>query len=166
MEGSRYGPPIERHPDGTLYQMSPSQQKQASKLIKKHCCQLRQGQLYPAGRWGRVRLSAADFLFRLLPLVSECGVTGVPGIRGGHFQGRYPAAVRELRRKVRPRLKPEPVLPRLCSRAAAAERPGTQAENEAHCPHLRAEKARNFNKNLRHNRRSWIVYPGGRFLRF
>ncbi|MCD8190159.1 MAG: cysteine-rich VLP domain-containing protein [Clostridiales bacterium] len=41
--GSRYGPPIERHPDGTLYQMSPSQQKQAAKLIKKYCCNCDKG---------------------------------------------------------------------------------------------------------------------------
>ncbi|MCD7883657.1 MAG: cysteine-rich VLP domain-containing protein [Lachnospiraceae bacterium] len=36
-QGSRYGPPIERKTDGTLYEMTPVQQRQAAKIIQKYC---------------------------------------------------------------------------------------------------------------------------------
>ncbi len=41
--GSRYGPEMERHEDGSLYRMSQSQLKQAVQLIKKNCCNYKSG---------------------------------------------------------------------------------------------------------------------------
>jgi len=36
--GSRYGPPLERREDGSLYQMTDAQQKLAARLVEKNCC--------------------------------------------------------------------------------------------------------------------------------
>ncbi len=41
--GSRYGPPVERKPDGTLYEMTPDQQREAAKLIQQNCCNYEKG---------------------------------------------------------------------------------------------------------------------------
>ncbi|MCD8225407.1 MAG: cysteine-rich VLP domain-containing protein [Clostridiales bacterium] len=42
-QGSRYGPPVERKADGSLYEMTPSQQRQAAKMIQKYCCNCEKG---------------------------------------------------------------------------------------------------------------------------
>lgn len=36
--GSRYGPPMERKSDGSLYQMTAAQKRLAVQLIEKNCC--------------------------------------------------------------------------------------------------------------------------------
>lgn len=41
--GSRYGPPVERKPDGALYEMTPEQQGEAARLIQQNCCNYEKG---------------------------------------------------------------------------------------------------------------------------
>ena len=66
-------PPLEHRPDGspTAY---PPQKRRASGLIRPGVLQLRGRKLPCAGRWRHLRLSADDFVLRLLQVVPLGGL--------------------------------------------------------------------------------------------
>ncbi len=119
-QGSRYGPPVERKADGSLYEMTPSQQRQAAKMIQKYCCNCEKGNCillddgdehtcpqrisYTIGcRWFRnavlpifPELEAEIFKDITLRRCVKCGVGFVPGSNRNKY---CPACAVAVRRK-------------------------------------------------------------------
>ena len=67
-------PPLEHRPDGSPYRITPPQKRRASGLIRREVLQLRGRKLPCAGRWRHLRLSADDFVLRLLQVVPLGGL--------------------------------------------------------------------------------------------
>lgn len=117
-QGSRYGPPVERKADGSLYEMTPSQQRQAAKMIQKYCCNCEKGNCillddgdehtcpqrisYTIGcRWFRnavlpafPELEADIFKDITLRRCVKCGARFVPGSNRNKYCPACAAAVR------------------------------------------------------------------------
>ncbi|MCD8379310.1 MAG: cysteine-rich VLP domain-containing protein [Lachnospiraceae bacterium] len=83
--GSRYGPPVERKPDGTLYEMTPDQQREAAKLIQKNCCNYEKGNCIM-----QIRTNDPKLIRRLAALSEEypdlCRYIGKDEICGSYFE--------------------------------------------------------------------------------
>ena len=72
-------PPLEHRPDGSPYRITPPQKRRASGLIRRECCNCEDGNCLALDDGRHLRLSADDFVLRLLqvvPLGGPCRWTG------------------------------------------------------------------------------------------
>ncbi len=80
-------PPLEHRPDGSPYRITPPQKRRASGLIRRESLQLRGRKLPCAGRWRHLRLSADDFVLRLLQVVPLGGLAAGQDAGSRRFTG-------------------------------------------------------------------------------
>ncbi|MCD8195789.1 MAG: cysteine-rich VLP domain-containing protein [Lachnospiraceae bacterium] len=123
--GSRYGPPLPRKPDGSLYEMSEAQRGEAAKLIARECCNYHKGNCillddgdertcpqrisYAAScRWFRnavlplnPELEADIFKDRDRKRCERCGARFVPGSNRSRFCPDCAAKVRREKERER-----------------------------------------------------------------
>ena len=86
---------------------------QSERPYQENLLQLYGRELHFAGRWGRVRLSAAHFLFASLQMVSKRRTSRRQAALRGDLPSRGQAAVRRVRRGVCVHLKQRQILPGL-----------------------------------------------------
>ena len=81
-------PPLEHRPDGSPDRITPPQKRRASGLIRRGVLQLRGRKLPCAGRWRHLRLSADDFVLRLLQVVPLGGLAAGQDAGSGDLPGQ------------------------------------------------------------------------------
>ena len=89
------------------------EEPQSERPYQENLLQLYGRELHFAGRWGRVRLSAAHFLFASLQMVSKRRTSRRQAALRGDLPSRGQAAVRRVRHGVCVHLKQCQILPRL-----------------------------------------------------
>ena len=98
-------------------------------------------ELHFAGRWGRVRLSAAHFLFASLQMVSKRRTSRRQAALRGTLPSRGQAAVRRVQRGVCVHLKQRQILPGLPQSGSPAGKPPRGCGNDAPALRSRREKS-------------------------
>ena len=113
-------PPLEHRPDGSPYRITPPQKRRASGLIRRGVLQLRGRKLPCAGRWRHLRLSADDFVLRLLQVVPLGGLAAGQDAGSGDLPGQGLETLCGVRRCVRPEVQPGQILPGLRRQSSQA----------------------------------------------
>ena len=113
-------PPLEHRPDGSPYRITPPQKRRASGLIRRECCNCEDGNLPCAGRWRHLRLSADDFVLRLLQVVPLGGLAAGQDAGSGDLPGQGLETLCGVRRCVRPEVQPGQILPGLRRQSSQA----------------------------------------------
>ncbi len=124
-QSSQYGPPVRRKTDGSLYDMTLAQQRQAARMIQRYCCNCERGNCLLLEDWDervcpqRVSFSVGCRWFQnaVLPLSSEleasifkdsslkrcarCGTGFVPRSNRGRYCTDCAAKVRKEKDRIR-----------------------------------------------------------------
>ena len=113
-------PPLEHRPDGSPYRITPPQKRRASGLIRRECCNCEDGNCLALDDGGHLRLSADDFVLRLLQVVPLGGLAAGQDAGSGDLPGQGLETLCGVRRCVRPEVQPGQILPGLRRQSSQA----------------------------------------------
>ena len=113
-------PPLEHRPDGSPSPHNPAPEETSQRPDTPGVLQLRGRKLPCAGRWRHLRLSADDFVLRLLQVVPLGGLAAGQDAGSGDLPGQGLETLCGVRRCVRPEVQPGQILPGLRRQSSQA----------------------------------------------